>query len=385
MTKIKILTWLGLATLLAGCETISFQEYEIPPYDGAFTWTQVTANAQWSNRIDFPAVAYKNKLWIFGGYYSGEMKGDTYHEDVWNSADGKTWEPVQDSAPWMGRRGHTVTVFDDGTGEAMFLIGGFTVNEATGYRQYTNDVWKSTDGASWTQVKARTYPELDSLYDFFPRMNHAVVVASHGGKKYMYLIGGSTMMETGSARYAMKYFNDVWRSADGIHWEDMHSEDYGIRAGHAVTVDPATGTIYVQGGNHGIIFGSELSQGQPLPDWHWLWSTNDGKHWIAENDTAEFSQGYLYRAEHQMAFYNNTLYAFPGCTNNSMHFHFALAEFVTMWKREPGNIWSVDSKGSDTDARYSYGFVEFDHKIWILGGDTNKNGPANDVWYSEIK
>ena len=377
-----------LTVFLAGCEFISFEEYEIPPYDGDFTWTQVTDNAQWSNRMDFPAVAYKDKLWVFGGYFSGVTKGDPYHEDVWSSADGKTWEQVQDSAPWMGRRGHTVTVFDDGTGEAMFLIGGFSVNETTGYRQYNNDVWKSTDGASWVLIKERVYPHLDSLdtfNDWFPRMNHTVVVATHGGTKYLYLIGGSTMLESGSARYATKYFNDVWRSADGISWENMHSEDFGIRAGHAATVDPATGTLYVQGGNHGIIFEGEYNQSHPIRNWTWLWSSPDGVHWVTENDTAEFNQLYLNRAEHQMAFYNNTLYTFPGCTNSSMHFHFALPDYVTIWKREEGNIWSIDSNGSETDARYSYGFVEYNHKIWILGGDTNKNGPSNDVWYAEIK
>ena len=183
----------------------------------------------------------------------------------------------------------------------------------------------------------------------------------------------------------MKYFNDVWRSADGIHWEDMHSEDYGIRAGHAATADPATGIIYVQGGMHGIFLPDTNNLNQPLENWHWLWSTADGKHWTAENKTDDFNSGYLFRAEHQMAFYNNSLYVFPGKSNSNMHFHFALKEFESMWKWEKGNLWSIDSNGSDTDARYSYGFVEYDHKIWILGGDTNKNGPSNDVWYAEIK
>lgn len=94
-----------------------------------------------------------------------------------NSANGKTWELVQANVPWKGRRGHTVTVFDDGNGEAMFLIGGFSVNEATGYGQY-------------------------------------------------------------------------------------NSEDHGIRSGHAATADPATGTIYVQGGMHGILFESINNQSQ---------------------------------------------------------------------------------------------------------------------------
>jgi len=371
--------------LLSGCETISFEEYEIPPYDGAFTWTKITDHAQWSNRQDFPAVAYENKIWIFGGYYAGEMKGDTYHEDVWNSSDGKTWEQVQDSAPWQGRRGHTVTVFDDGTGEAMFLIGGFTVNETTGHRQYTNDVWKSTDGANWQLIKERTYAHPDSLNTWFPRMNHTVVVTKQGGKDYLYLIGGSTMLESGSAAYSMIYFNDVWRSADGITWENMHSEDYGIRAGHAATVDPATGKIYIQGGNHGVLFDNTNGQTQPLPNWHALWSSSDGQHWTAEyDDTETFNQGYMYRAEHQIAFYNNTLYGFNGCTNSTQHFHFSQPQQVTMWKWGEGNVWSVDSNGSATDARYSYGFIVFDHKIWILGGDTDKNGPSNDVWTAEI-
>jgi len=383
--KKNIITAALMLVILSGCEFIPFSEYNIPPYDGDFTWTKVTAHAPWKARLDHAAVAFDDKLWILGGYNPGQMQGDTYFEDVWNSADGAAWQQVNDSAPWHGRRGHAVITFNDGNGEAMYLIGGFEVNESTGFRQYTNDVWKSTDGATWQLIKERSYPELDSLYDWFPRMNHTVVAAQHGGQNYLYLIGGSTMLEGHSARYSMKYFNDVWRSTDGINWENLHSEDYGIRAGHAATVDPVTQRIYIQGGMFGVIFEGENNETQPLPDWRWLWSSDDGIHWTPENDTANFDQGYLGRAEHQMAFYNNTLYAFPGKTNSTVHFHFALKGYYSIWKKEDGNLWSVDSNGSATDARYSYALVNFNQKIWMLGGDTNTNGPANDVWSAEIR
>lgn len=79
-------------------------------------------------------------MWVTGGYNPGQISGDTYYEDVWSSTDGKSWELVTNNAPWLGRRSHQLVNFDDGSGEAMYLIGGFSVNEETGYRQFNNDV-----------------------------------------------------------------------------------------------------------------------------------------------------------------------------------------------------------------------------------------------------
>ena len=133
--RIYPIIFLTVILLITSCEPISIKDYQMAPYSGAFTWTEVTKQAAWSNRYDHAAVVFKGKMWIFGGYDSGRMKGDTYLEDIWNSANGKDWTLVTDSAPWKGRRGHTVTVFNDGTGDALYLIGGFEVDEATGYRQ----------------------------------------------------------------------------------------------------------------------------------------------------------------------------------------------------------------------------------------------------------
>lgn len=369
---------------MSSCEFESYREYRTPDYEGVFEWTEVSKKAEWSNRFDHTSLSYNGRLWVMGGYFPGMVSGDTYLEDVWSSVDGVSWREESASAPWLGRRGHASVVFDDGSGEAMYVIGGFVVDESTGYREYRNDVWRSTNGADWTQIKERTVPELDSLYDWYPRFNHACVVANHGGTDYIYLIGGYTMLENWNARYAMKYFSDVWRSTDGVSWERLPNNDFGIRSEHAAVVDPADGRIYIQGGRHGVIIQDSLNASHPNPEFFWLWSSDDGINWIPENDTAEFNQGYLNRAEHQLVMIEDQLFGFPGSTTSDVHFHFALGQYYTFWRRDPGNLWSEDSKGSDFGARYAYSMVKHDGKVWILGGNTDSKGPNNDVWYGEI-
>ena len=375
-----------IGILVCGCEFESYRNYRVPEYVGDFSWTEVSRKADWSNRLDHSALSYNGRIWVMGGYNPGKVKGDTYLEDVWSSEDGIVWEEVNPSAPWLGRRGHASVVFDDGSGEAMYVIGGFVVNEETGYREYRNDVWRSTNGVSWTQIKDRSQPELDSLYDWYPRFNHSCVVANHGGTDYIYLIGGYTMLgDSIDSRYSMKYFNDVWRSTDGIAWESLPANDFGIRSEHAVAVNPSTGRIYLQGGRHGVHVLDEENRTHPHPEWQWLWSSDDGITWIPENDTALFEQGYLFRAGHQMVFMENRLYGLPGKSSSNVHHSFSSEGHYTFWRRDPGNVWMIDSEGSDFGARFAYGLVEHDGKIWILGGETGSHGPNNDVWHGEIQ
>ena len=377
--------WIGLLSMiLLSCEFESYKNYRTPPYDGAFSWTQLTKKAQWPKRWDHSSLSYDGRIWVMGGYNPGLVRGDTYLEDVWSSADGLNWTEETSSAPWLGRRGHASVVFDDGSGEAMYILGGFVVNEENGYREYRNDVWRSEDGRSWTQVKETTNPQLDSLFDWHPRFNHACVVANHGGTDHIYLIGGAAMLEDHDSRYAMKYFNDVWRSADGISWERLPNTDFGYRSELAAVADPSSGRIYLQGGRHGIMVVDSLNSKHPHPEFYWLWSSDDGINWSPENDTAAIKQEYLSRAEHHLVLMDETLFGFPGRNNSNVHFLFSDENQYAFWRRDPGSLWTVDSQGSDFGARYGYGLVHHQGKVWVLGGDTNAHGPANDVWYGAI-
>jgi len=380
--RIHPLIFLTVFVLLGSCEPISISDYKMEPYSGTFTWVEVTKKAAWSNRYDHAAVAFNGKMWIFGGYDSGRMKGDTYLEDVWNSVNGKDWTLVTDSTPWKGRRGHTVTVFNDGTGDALYLIGGFEVDEQTGYRQYTNDCWKSADGITWTQIKKRTNPVGDMNAGFMPRFNHVCVAASHGGKNYLYLIGGAAMLENAVGEYAFQYFHDVWRSENGISWAKLDNNDFGQRSEQAACVDPSTGRLYIQGGNHSVVFDNQDLYNHPVKYFYDLWYSDDGKNWIADTTFSTL------RAGHSMVLYGGSLWLFPGKVDNYEHLRYGESETLTdLWfthRKEVGQAWTVDSKGSAFSGRHSYATVEFNDKIWILGGETADNGPNNDVWCGYI-
>lgn len=374
----------ALLFLFASCERITFEEYQLTPYDGELVWTEVVKKAEWKKRYDHDATVLNNKIFICGGYNPGLVKGDTYLEDVWSSSDGINWNLETEAAPFMGRRGHQLITFNDGSGDALYLIGGFRVDEETGKRDYENDVWKSTDGSNWTQIKAGTIPDSNSLTDWMPRMHHQCVVSNQNGTNHIYLLGGMSMLSSGiESRYGMKYFNDVWRSADGITWTKLPNNSYGIRSEHAAVVTP-DGAIMVQGGTNGVIFEPEPGTTIPQLDWQFVWTSSDGSTWTKKRDTDQLEDRYLWRAAHEMVYYDGRIWTLPGKTTSKNHYGFTSENYYATWTLDNNDNWALDSKGTAIDARHSYAAVVFQDKIWVLGGFTNRNGQANDVWSGEL-
>lgn len=365
--------------VLTACEPMSWDEWDMPPYDGLFNWTELTEKAEWCNRMDHAGAAFNDRLWIFGGYANGQRKTDTYLEDIWSSADGISWTLENKNAPWKGRRGHSVVVFDNGSEEALFLIGGFEVDENTGYRQYTNDVWKSINGIDWIQIKERTDPSADTtIIDWMPRFNHACIRADIAGVDYLYLIGGSTMRENYSALYSMKYHNDVWRSKDAVNWEKVESNDFGSRTELAAFWDPTEERIIIHGGVHSKLIETENKYYHPVENYDCIWSSTDGSSW--ETDTS-FTLG---RAGHELFLYQGNYWIFPGKNTSYKKFHMAWGNVHYTYRKIPGGEWILDSEGSDFNGRHSYARVIFNDKVYIMGGETGDMGYNNDVWCGSI-
>jgi hypothetical protein len=109
-----------------------------------------------------------------------------------------------------------------------------------------------------------------------------------------------------------------------------------------------------------------------------VWYSDDGTTWFSDET---FS---LQRAGHSFLIYDQSCWLFPGKDDSHIHLRFTEGDLNYTYTREAGEDWTLDSQGSAFSGRHSYATVEFDGKIWVLGGETADNGPNNDVWCGTI-
>jgi hypothetical protein len=121
----------------------------------------------------------------------------------------------------VGGAGLSAAVFKG----AIYVMGGSYVDDpaigGSGERVVLNDVWKSTNGVDWVQVT--------DAAPWAPRAGASVAVKDG----YLYILGG----EFGFVGFPPPYFNDVWRTKDGVTWELVTpSAGWSPRPGHTCEV-----------------------------------------------------------------------------------------------------------------------------------------------------
>lgn len=160
-------------------------------------WNQVTNHAPWAPRGMIGGFAVlNNRMWILGGgtYDTPKYPYRLMYNDIWSSADGVNWEYHTKNAGWPLRQYHEVAAFDG----HLWVLEGYGSDSAANNRFYTedfskylgnrNDVWYSSDGVNWSQLKGTPWK---------PR--HAVGVCVHNDS--LWLIAGNN------------FDSDVWKLA----------------------------------------------------------------------------------------------------------------------------------------------------------------------------
>jgi hypothetical protein len=104
----------------------------------AKTWERVTNQAEWGKRFDQGVAVFDDKMWVYGGRDTLTNHNLAAQNDVWSSVNGKNWILEEKHAPWTVRSGSNSVVYKD----QLWLYSG----KHTG----GNPVWK---GDIWVMKK----------------------------------------------------------------------------------------------------------------------------------------------------------------------------------------------------------------------------------------
>ena len=241
-------------------------------HDLGVNWEELLADAEsaglWRNRAYFEAVTRGNHMYILGGQNFVAIPrpfpcsvwppqlgpcpefitASDFFNDVWRSTDGVNWQEMTSEAPWEARAGLSAASFK---GRLWVMAGSQNDDASIGGldRKFFNDVWYSRDGSKW-HAATREAP-------WEARAGGVVLVK--GG--WLYLLGGEKGFEDPA-----DYFNDVWRTRNGRHWELVtDNAGWSPRPGHKCSVLA----------NHFVCFGGFGIPGNPTD----IWVSKDGANW----------------------------------------------------------------------------------------------------------
>jgi fibronectin type 3 domain-containing protein len=314
---------------------VTTRTFSLPP-----RWTQLpTSSDDFESRQDQTSLSFGNKLWVIAGsdrFSNGLL-------DVWSYTDGAFW--IKESAPsssrLSGRTRHTSVVHNG----KMWVIGGYLDSN-----DETNDVWNSTDGVTWTQVKCNDED------GFLARADHSSVVFNDGESTKMWVIGG----------FNSSALKDVWSSTDGVTWTTAtDSADFLARYDHTSVVH--NGKMWVIGGKD--------KDGEAKND---VWSSTDGVTWTTATDSADFSVRY----DHSSVVFDKRIWVIGGRkgrahigTNNN-----------EVWNSTNGATWTTITATVKFTARRAHSSAVFNNRVWVIGGDDGASSAdsrnlKNDVWY----
>lgn len=282
-------------------------------------FSQVTANAGFTGRLDHETIVFQDKMWVIGGIDSNINSKN----DIWNSSDGKTWTEVTANAAFSGRGSHSTVIYNN----KIWVIGGYSYGNK-------NDVWSSSDGINWT--------EMTSTANFNPRYAHTSVAFDNK----IWVIGG----EVGS----LNVLNDIWNSTDGINWTQLKALGAPEKGRHSAVV--FNGKIWLIAG---------LGQNGITND---VWNSNDGINWTEVTSNAPFAKRYY----HTTVVFDNKLWVIGGIGINNVMYN-------EVWNSSDGVNWIQVTSDAPFSKRDLHTSVAYKNKLWVIGG-RDANSRKNDIW-----
>jgi hypothetical protein len=351
-----------------------------------YEWTMVADDAPWGRRAGLRVVELNGDLFLMGGRTprQSEIPGDSdIWGDVWKSSDhGKTWSVVlehDEAMAWPARAYFQAVVKDD----QIVVLGGqkyglepnpFCALLEKGLKpppnleidpdapcpeflptsDFFSDVWASPDGTTWEQLTA------SAAWDGRAGLSAAVFDGD------IYVMAGSTNDDSsivGPGGPVRLYYNDVWRSSDGVDWELVtDAAPWEPRAGAAVAVHDDA--LWLFGGERG--FTCEPLPDCDLPYFNDVWRTTDGETWEQVSEGA----GWGKRPGHQCEIVGSGIFCFGGFGPVTNPMDQWISVDGAAWHQHRGAPWNAtDSEQIKYDFEAVTVFEDGAPVVLTFGGD----------------
>ncbi|GAA5218822.1 hypothetical protein ACFSJ3_05730 [Corallincola platygyrae] len=287
------------------------------------------------------------------------------------------WRQVNAAARWSPRAGLQAVQL----GRRFYIMGGRTPNNSPipGDSVIWGDVWVSHNkGVTWDQLLGTNDQE------HWPARAYFQAVTKN---RYIYLMGGQNFKLEPCPPFVpecegpvpnSEFFNDVWRSKDGINWKKMtDAAPWEGRAGLSAVV--FRNRIWVFAGSKNddsAIVGPNGPQRIYFND---VWSSKNGKHWKLHTEDAPWSprsgavalvkNGYIYLLGGEDGFLCQPQ---PFCEP---------PYYNDVWRTRNGTDWEQVTANAGWSARPGHQCaVLYDHIVCFGGFGLPQN--PNDIWVS---
>ncbi len=314
---------------------------EILAMDGderEYEWRCVTDDAAFAARDGAGALVFRDRMWLLGGW----NPGDKVHfplicnSEVWSSADGSIWTLERSQAPWEGRHTAGYVVHDD----RMWIVGG-DCNQG----HYQNDIWSSADGVHWNLVN-----------DCVPWASRALhyTLAFDG---QIWVMGGQTMPDFAGGDEV--FYNDVWRSPDGISWTRVTESAPWVPRGMIGGGVVHKHRMWILGG------GTYDTPATPTRNFYNdVWSSKDGVNWEQHLTHAPW----VPRQYHEVAAFDDRMWVLEGYEAES-------GNRRDVWYSADGVNWT-ELPDTPWASRHAASVFVYDGSLWMVAG----NNMEPDVW-----
>ena len=271
-----------------------------------------------------------------------------------------------ETGPWGAREGLMGTFYDGYiwmSGGRYSPPGGQNINQSIFY----NDVWK-LEASCIQQPSTCKWQLVTNMAPWEGRAYHIMFNHTVDSISYMYIAAGQNLST---------FYNDVWRTTDGMKWEQVLANNQGqfhVRAGLAAISYPSDGYIYLGCGCY-----DEFPNRQTLND---LWRSKDGSKWeLIINNQPDILMHV--RSGPRIQIWKNILYIVAG-----EHGFSETTQLADVWdfnldtiddKDINNNQWELILPDAKWANRSGHGFViDNDGIFWLIAGYLD----LHDLWRS---